>query len=64
MSLTLVRIDEPAAVRPLIRGCRTLEPGKRVFFRRDDADGLNAARRNTVMNVSGGESRRAKAARP
>jgi hypothetical protein len=39
----------------LIQACRTLEPSKRVFFRRDDADGLNAAR---AMNVSGSATRR------
>jgi hypothetical protein len=60
VALTLVRIDEPAAVRPLIRACRTLEPGKRVFFRRDYANRLQATRRNTVMNVAG-DTRRARA---
>ena len=63
VALTLVRIDEPAAVRPLIRACRTLEPGKRVFFRRDYADGLHATRRNAVMNVSG-DATGVKAAKP
>jgi hypothetical protein len=52
VALTLVRVDEPAAVRPLIRACRRLEPAKRVFFRRDYANRLHATRRNTVMNVS------------
>jgi hypothetical protein len=51
VALTLVRVDEPAAVRPLIRACRTIERGKRVFFRRDYTDGWHAARRNSVMNI-------------
>jgi hypothetical protein len=58
VALTLVRVDEPAAVRPLIRACRRLEPAKRVFFRRDYANGLQPTRRNTVMNVSGSATRR------
>jgi hypothetical protein len=52
VALTIVRVDEPAAVRPLIRACRILEPGKRVFFKRDYAETTPATRRNTVMNVS------------
>src|ERR1700716_756214 len=51
IALAIVRVDEPAAVRPLIRACRILEPGKRVFFKRDYVDGAHATRRNTVMNV-------------
>jgi hypothetical protein len=51
VALTIVRVDEPPAVRPLIRACRILEPGKRVFFKRDYVDGAHATRRNTVMNV-------------
>jgi len=34
VALTLVRVDEPAAVRPLIRACRRLEPAKRVLCER------------------------------
>jgi hypothetical protein len=52
VALTIVRVDEPAAVRPLIRACRILEPRKRVFFKRDYAQATHAARRNTVMNIS------------
>jgi hypothetical protein len=54
VALTIVRVDEPAAVRPLIRACRILEAGKRVFFKRDYAEGLRATRRGMVMNLATG----------
>jgi hypothetical protein len=51
VALDIVRVDEPEAVRPLIRACRRLEAGKRVFFKRDYLDATQASRRSTVMNV-------------
>lgn len=51
VALHIVRIDEPAAVRPLIRACRRLEPSKRVYFKREYMLGSREARRNSVMNV-------------
>jgi hypothetical protein len=65
VALDIVRVDEPQAVRPLIRACRRLEAGKRVFFKRDYLDATHASRRNTVMNVpSAGQGEGVRAARP
>lgn len=52
VALDIVRVDEPGAVRPLIRACRRLEAGKRVFFKRDYFGVTHhVSRRNTVMNL-------------
>jgi hypothetical protein len=51
VALHIVRIDERAAARLLIRACRNLEPKKRVYFKREYAFGSRETRRNTVMNL-------------
>ena len=52
VALTLIRVDEPAALRPLIRAGRKLVGSKRVFFGRDYAGIRDTVRRNTVMNFT------------
>jgi len=46
-ALTTVAVREPAAVLPLMRGARYLNPGKRIFFRRDRE---NRVRKSAVIN--------------
>jgi hypothetical protein len=50
-ALTIVRVTEPGLLRRLIRASRELNPGKRVYFRRDYATGQRAARHTSVLNV-------------
>ena len=52
VALHIVRIEDEAAVLPLIRACRTLEAKKRVFFKRDYVAGAHAEKRTSVMNVA------------
>ena len=53
-ALTIVRVEEPSMVRPLLRAARQLNPGKRVFIRRDygDAQRTAKAKQTSVLNVS------------
>lgn len=51
VALHIVRIEDEAAVLPLIRACRTLEAKKRVFFKRDYVAGAHTEKRISVMNV-------------
>lgn len=46
-ALTTVAVREPAAVLPLMRGARDLNPGKRIFFKRD---GEGRTRKGAVIN--------------
>src|SRR5262249_55499654 len=59
-ALTLVRADETKVLRRLIRAARQLNPGRRVFFLREYADGVKRARQASVLNVPhGARSQRA-----
>jgi hypothetical protein len=49
-ALTLVRILEPNLVLPLIRECRRLHPGKRVYIRRSYGDNKKPARQSNVRS--------------
>lgn len=51
-ALTIVRVEEPSMVRPLIRACRQLNPGKRVFIRRDYGGAQGRAKQTSVLNFS------------
>lgn len=51
-TLTIVCANEPKVLRRLIRACRDLNPGKRVFFRRDYSEGRKAARQTAVLNYT------------
>ena len=51
-ALTIVRAEDPKVLRKLIRATRDLNPGKRVFLRRDYSDGRRPTRNATVLNVS------------
>jgi hypothetical protein len=48
-ALTVVRVDEPSLMLPIIRETRRLNKGRRVFFRRDYDDG--GRKRQSVMNL-------------
>ena len=50
-ALTIVRVLEPKLVLPLIRRARELNPGKRVFFRRDYEGSQKPQKKATVLNV-------------
>jgi len=50
-ALTLVRADDPKVLRRLIRVTRDLNPGRRVFLRRDYSDGSKTSRLTSVLNV-------------
>jgi hypothetical protein len=47
-ALTIVRIVEPKLVLPLMRECRKLNPGKRVYIRRDYGDRKKPGRQSYV----------------
>ena len=49
-ALTTVRSDEPDVLAPMIRAIRTMNKGKRIFFRRDYAED-KPRKRQTVLNV-------------
>lgn len=49
-ALTTVRADEASALTPMIRAIRTMNKGRRIFFRRDYDDDKRTKRR-TVLNV-------------
>jgi hypothetical protein len=51
VALTIVRTDEPAALRHLIRACRNAEPGKRFFFKREYANGLRRTRYQSIRDI-------------
>jgi hypothetical protein len=51
VALTIVRVEDRAALRPLIRASRKLEAGKPVYFRRDYAN-ARARRWNRVANLT------------
>jgi hypothetical protein len=57
-ALTIVRVEEPSMVRPLIRAARQLNPGKRVFIRRDYGQAPRTAKQTSVLNVSLAQSSR------
>ena len=47
-ALTIVRIVEPKLVLPLMRECRKLNPGRRVYIRRDYGDRKKPGRQSYV----------------
>jgi hypothetical protein len=49
-ALTIVRIVEPNLVLPLMRECRRLHPGKRIYIRRDYGDRKKQARQSHVRS--------------
>jgi hypothetical protein len=49
-ALTIVRILEPNLVLPLMRKCRTLYPGKRVYIRREYGDETKSRRQSNVRS--------------
>lgn len=49
-ALTIVRIPDRANVQPMIRACRSDNPGRRVFFKRQYDDGITATKKATVLN--------------
>lgn len=49
-ALTIVRIPDRKNVLPMIRACRTINPGKRVFFKRNYDDEAAATKKSTVLN--------------
>ena len=49
-ALTIVRILEPNLVLPLMRECRTLYPGKRVYIRREYGDRSKSRRQSLVRS--------------
>lgn len=51
VALTIVRTDEPAALRHLIRACRNAGPGKRFFFKREYASGLRRTRYQSIRDI-------------
>jgi hypothetical protein len=50
VALTIVRVLKPEHVLPMIRACRNLNRGKRVFFKREYAGPSGQARKRTVVN--------------
>ena len=53
VALTVVAIDAPDVLRPLIRESRRLNPDRRVFFKRHYAAPERPPRKATVHNVTG-----------
>ena len=51
-ALTIVRVEEASMVRPLLRAARQLNPGKRVFIRRDYNGVQRTAKQTSVLNFS------------
>jgi hypothetical protein len=51
-ALTIVRADDPKVLRRLIRATRELNPGRRVFLRREYSEGSRAVRQTTVLNTA------------
>lgn len=52
-ALTIVAVTDPAVTRRLIRGARTLNPGKRAYFKRGTEGGPQPPRKASVLIVSG-----------
>ena len=50
VALTVVRVLKAGHVMPMIRACRKLNPGKRVFFKREYAVPNAQARKGSVVN--------------
>lgn len=48
-SLTIVVANEPSSIRRMLRGARVLNPGRRVYFKRD-ANGTQGVRKRSVHN--------------
>jgi hypothetical protein len=48
-ALTTVRIVRSEDVRALIRACRSINPGRRIFFKRDYRNSLRS-KKSTVLN--------------
>jgi hypothetical protein len=49
-ALKIVRAEDPKVLRRHIRATRDLNPGKRVFLRREYGEGLKTVRQTTVLN--------------
>jgi hypothetical protein len=50
VALTIVRVLMPEHVLPMLRACRNLNRGKRVFFKREYSDLSGRARKRSVVN--------------
>jgi len=61
VALTIVAVDDPAATLGLMREARRINPGLRVFFKRDYADGARTSRKSAVQNMTGYDAARAQA---
>ena len=51
LAVTIVRVEEPSMVRPLIRAARQLNPGRRAYIRRDYGGTQRATRQSSVLNT-------------
>ncbi|MEM1377614.1 MAG: hypothetical protein AAGG69_09510 [Pseudomonadota bacterium] len=52
-ALTIVEVDDPNHVFPLIRRCRGDRKGKRIFFKREYGGKERESRKGTVKNFDG-----------
>jgi cytochrome P450 len=53
VALTIVAVDDPAATLGLMREARRINPGLRVFFKRNYSDATRTARKSAVQNMTG-----------
>jgi hypothetical protein len=53
-ALTIVRVEDPKVLRRLIRKTRELNPGRRVFLRRQYGEADKAIRHTSVLNYAPG----------
>lgn len=60
VALTIVAVDDPSATLGLMREARRINPGLRVFFKRNYSDAKRTARKSAVQNMTGYDA----AARP
>lgn len=60
VALTIVAVDDPSATLGLMREARRINPGLRVFFKRNYSDATRTARKAAVQNMTGYDA----AARP
>jgi len=56
-ALTIVRIAEPKLVLSMMRACRKLNPGRRVFFRREYLDRTRPSKMMSVANFTASGTR-------
>lgn len=53
VALTIVAVEDQAVTLGLMRAARELNPGLKVFFKRDYADTARASRKSAVLNRTG-----------